>query len=161
MATNVIAFPDILQTKTGRGAVGFDADYLARLRSGDDKVGKHFEDYFRRLLRLKFWGQFKREQGEELATEVMAAVRRKIAQGEPDDPSLLPAYVLGISSDLASIQARHASTNNRQECPVTREQLRAFFLRRTRHARWMPLGCIAQQLHSLPRSNADHTKPQQ
>ena len=135
MATNVMAFPEMLQTENGLGAVNFDADYLARLRSGDDQVGKHFEDYFRRLLRLKFWGQFKREQGDELASQVMAAVRRKIAQGEPGDVSLLPAYVLEISSDLASKQTPHASGNNRKECPVTREQLRAFFSRRTRHAR--------------------------
>jgi hypothetical protein len=128
MATHVIAFPAALQSKTAQPAVSFGGDYLARLRNGDDETLKHFNDHFRRLLRLKFWGQFNREQGEELANGVLAAVREKIAQGEPGDATLLPAFVLRICAALVN----SATACPAKQCGVTREQLRAFLLRRSR-----------------------------
>ena len=33
----------------------FDAAYLERLRAGDEETAKHFNGYFRRVLRLKLW----------------------------------------------------------------------------------------------------------
>ena len=85
MAANVIVFPQSSQRNCERHPVSFGEDYLARLRSGDDEILKHFNDHFRRLIRLKSWGQFNREQGEKLANDVMAAVREKIVEGAPDE----------------------------------------------------------------------------
>jgi len=79
------------------------------------------------LILLKLWGQFSRERGEELAGEVMAAVREKIAAGEPRAGDRLPAYIFGICAGLARQAARMEVQQGRR---VTREGLRLFFLRR-------------------------------
>jgi len=130
MAARVIAFPLSSQWDTERGPVSFGQDYLARLRGGDDETLKHFNDHFRRLIRLKAWGQFNREQGEELANDVMAAVREKIAEGAPDVINRLPAYVFGICATLANKQPPQPPAGIHNGRRVTRELLRTFFLQR-------------------------------
>ena len=55
MAASAIAFPQSSQWNTERSPAGFGEGYLARLRSGDDETLRHFNDHFRRLIRLKFW----------------------------------------------------------------------------------------------------------
>jgi hypothetical protein len=130
MPATVIACPQSSETNAELGPVSFGQDYLARLRSGDDATLKHFNDHFRRLIRLKLWSQFSREQGEELANDVMAAVREKIMDGAPDVISRLPAYVFGICSTLANKQTQHPPAVAHNARRVTREQLRMFFLQR-------------------------------
>ncbi len=126
MAATAIAFPPLSRDNTARGPSSFGDDDLARLRGGDETALQHFHEHFRRLLRLKFWGQFEGEQGEALANDVLAAAREKIAQGEVNDASRLPGYILGLCATLAPPAAM------RQEPRATREQLRAFFRRRGR-----------------------------
>ena len=128
MAASAIAFPQS-QWTTERSPAGFGEGYLARLRSGDDETVRHFNDHFRRLIRLKFWGQFKPERVEELANDVMAAAQEKILDGEPEDASRLPAYIFTMCFALASKQTPTAADTNQGRF-VTREQLRTFFLRR-------------------------------
>jgi len=127
---NMIAFPEGLQEKTARDPISFSADYLDRLRSGDDETLQHFNDYFRRLLRLKFWGRFNREQGEELANRVIAAATGKIDQGEPGDASRLPAYVFRISVALANSKTPASPKSGQRHGRPTRQQLRTFFSER-------------------------------
>ena len=38
----------------------FDENYLVRLRSGDEDTAKHFDSYFRRMLRIKLWAKYGR-----------------------------------------------------------------------------------------------------
>ena len=78
----------------------FDENYLARLRSGDEETAKHFNDYFRRMLRIKLWAKFGRQAQDELTDDVMAAALEKILNGEPRDPSCLAAYVRRICENL-------------------------------------------------------------
>jgi hypothetical protein len=129
MAASVIAFPQSSRWSADRGPVSFGEDYLARLRSGDDETLKHFNDHFRRLIRLKFWGQFNPERAEELTNDVMAAAREKIAQGAPELANRLPGYILGICASLANKQTQQSADSGIGH-RVTREQLRTFFLRR-------------------------------
>jgi hypothetical protein len=139
MAASVIAFPQSSPWNTERHPTGFGEGYLARLRSGDDETLRHFNDHFRRLIRLKFWGQFKPERVEELANDVMAAAQEKILDGEPVDASRLPAYIFTMCSALATKQTPPpAETNNGRL--VTREQLRTFFLRRKPQHSSQPAG---------------------
>jgi hypothetical protein len=130
MATSVIAFPQSLRWNFEPSPISFGEDYLARLRGGDEETVKHFNNHFRRLLRLKFWSQFSREQGEELANDVMAAVWERISQGAPDLTNRLPAYILGVCSTLVNKQAPRPPAGIHNGRRVTREQLRAFFSRR-------------------------------
>ncbi len=78
----------------------FDENYLVRLRSGDEDTAKHFDSYFRRMLRIKLWAKYGRTVQDDLADEVMAAALEKILNGEPRDPSCLAAYVRGICANL-------------------------------------------------------------
>jgi RNA polymerase sigma factor (sigma-70 family) len=84
----------------------FDDGYLMRLRAGDDETARHFNSYFRRLLRLKLWGKFTREREEELVDSVMAAAIDKVMQGQPRKSAHLPAYVAGICSNLTNRSLR-------------------------------------------------------
>jgi RNA polymerase sigma factor (sigma-70 family) len=77
----------------------FDDAYLERLRGGDDETAKHFDRYFRRLVRAKAWGKFNRQVEEELVDDVMAAAIENIMQGHPQEASRLPAYICGIFSN--------------------------------------------------------------
>jgi RNA polymerase sigma factor (sigma-70 family) len=79
----------------------FDANYLTRLRSGDEETAKHFNTYFRRMLRIKLWAKFGRTVQDDLMEDVLAAALEKILNGEPRDPSCLAAYVRGICANLA------------------------------------------------------------
>ena len=130
MAASIVAFPQSSQRNGERHPVSFGEDYLARLRSGDDEILKHFNDHFRRLIRLKFWGQFSSERAEELANDVMTAVREKIVDGAPEVTSRLPAYIFGICATLANKQTANPPADAHNERRVTPEQLRTFFLRR-------------------------------
>ena len=130
MAASIVAFPQSSQWSCERQPVSFGEDYLARLRSGDDEVLKHFNDHFRRLIRLKFWGQFSSERAEQLANDVMAAVQEKIVAGAPDVTSRLPAYIFGICATLANKQTPNPPAETHHQRRVTPEQLRTFFLRR-------------------------------
>jgi RNA polymerase sigma factor (sigma-70 family) len=78
----------------------FDQGYLARLRSGDEETAKHFNSYFRRVLRIKLWAKFCRQRQDDLIDEVMAAAMQKILSGEPRDATCLAAYVRGICANL-------------------------------------------------------------
>jgi RNA polymerase sigma factor (sigma-70 family) len=79
----------------------FDDAYLARLRRGDEETAKHFDSYFRRILKVKLWVRFGHERQEELIDEVMVAAMEKIMSGEPRNAASLPAYVRGICANLA------------------------------------------------------------
>lgn len=79
----------------------FDEGYLMRLRAGDEETAKHFNDYFRRMLRIKLWAKYGRTVKNDLMDDVMAAALEKILNGEPRDPSCLAAYVRGICANLA------------------------------------------------------------
>lgn len=79
----------------------FDDDYLTRLRNGHEETAKHFDAYFRRMLRIKLWPKFGRTVKEDLMDEVMAAAMEKILAGEPRDPARLAAYVRAICTNLA------------------------------------------------------------
>jgi hypothetical protein len=130
MAASVITFPQSSQWNSERLPVSFGEDYVARLRGGDDETMKHFNDHFRRLIRLKFWGQFSSERAEDMANDVMAAVREKIIEGSPDVTDRLPAYIVSICATLANQQNPQPPTDVHNGRRVTREQLRMFFLRR-------------------------------
>ena len=65
----------------------FDANYLTRLRSGDEETAKHFDTYFRRMLRIKLWAKFGRTVQDDLMEDALAAALEKILNGEPRDPS--------------------------------------------------------------------------
>ena len=69
----------------------FDDDYLTRLRNGHEETAKHFDAYFRRMLRIKLWPKFGRSVKEDLMDDVMAAAMEKILAGEPRDPACLAA----------------------------------------------------------------------
>jgi RNA polymerase sigma factor (sigma-70 family) len=86
----------------------FDQDYLTRLRRGDEETAKHFNAYFRRMLRIKLWSKFGRAVQTDLMDEIMAAAMEKILAGEPRDPSCLAAYIRGICTNLA----RHPDPNS-------------------------------------------------
>ena len=79
----------------------FDAGYLTRLRGGDEETAKHFDAYFRRMLRIKLWAKFGRAVPDDLTEDVMAAALEKILNGEPRDPACFAAYVRGICENLA------------------------------------------------------------
>jgi RNA polymerase sigma factor (sigma-70 family) len=79
----------------------FNNAYLTRLRNGDEETAKHFNAYFRRMLRIKLWGKFGREWQEDIIDEVMAAAIQKILDGEPRDAACLPSYVRAICANIA------------------------------------------------------------
>jgi RNA polymerase sigma factor (sigma-70 family) len=79
----------------------FDESYLLRLRAGDEETAKHFNDYFRRMLRIKLWAKYGRTVKNDLMDDVMAAALEKILNGEPRNPACLAAYVRGICANLA------------------------------------------------------------
>jgi RNA polymerase sigma factor (sigma-70 family) len=89
----------------------FDDLYLMQLRAGDEDTAKHFDRYFRRLLRLKLWGKFTREREEELIDSVMTAALEKILNGNPRDAACLAAYITGICANLTK-RALRPSFNN-------------------------------------------------
>jgi hypothetical protein len=62
----------------------FDDAYLARLRQGDDETARHFDRYFRSMLRA----------------EMMTAAMVKILQGKPRTAACLKGYIFGICSNL-------------------------------------------------------------
>ena len=78
----------------------FDQAYLERLRRGDDETAKHFDRYFRRVVRAKVWGKFSRQVEEDLIDDVMAAAIENVMQGQPRDASYLPGYICGICLNL-------------------------------------------------------------
>ena len=78
MAANIIKFPP---------DGPFDDDYLARLRSGDYQTAKHFNAYFRKLLRIKLCGAFRAEQIDDLIDEVMFVAITNILRGQLRDPA--------------------------------------------------------------------------
>ena len=133
MAASVISF--LQSSHNEPGPVSFGEDYLARLRSGDEETLRHFNDHFRRLIRLKFWGRLSSEQAEELADDVMVAAREKIAEGAPDVTNRLAGYIFGICTTLSNKQIIQPPTDVHNGRGVTREQLRTFFLRRKQHAK--------------------------
>jgi RNA polymerase sigma factor (sigma-70 family) len=87
--------------RTSRPLSSFDEGYLAKLRSGDNETAKHFNVYFRRMLRIKLWGKFGWAWQEEVIDEVMAVAIQRILSGEPRDASSLAAYVRGICANIA------------------------------------------------------------
>jgi RNA polymerase sigma factor (sigma-70 family) len=91
MAANIIKFPP---------DGPFDDDYLARLRSGDYQTAKHFNAYFRKLLRIKLCGAFRAEQIDDLIDEVMFVAITNILRGQLRDPACLPSYVRGVCANL-------------------------------------------------------------
>ena len=91
---------------TARERVAFDANYLARLRSGDQDTARHFNGYFRRLVHAKIGGLFDRYRGEELSDKVMATALENIFRGQPRDANRLVAYVYGICSNLTKTEMR-------------------------------------------------------
>ena len=78
----------------------FDADYLTRLRAGDQETAKHFDSYFRRRLQVRVGGKFSWEREAELVQDIIAAALSKILRGEPRNAGCLAAYVFGICSNL-------------------------------------------------------------
>jgi RNA polymerase sigma factor (sigma-70 family) len=90
---------DDLDGASDPGPAVFDAAYLQRLRNGDDETAKHFDHYFRRLVRAKVWGKFTCQREEDLVDDVMAAAIENIMRGQPRDASRLAAYVCGIFSN--------------------------------------------------------------
>ena len=80
----------------------FDESYLVRLRSGDEETAKHFNGYFRRMLRIKIWAKYGRASQEDLIDEVMAAALEKILKGEPRDPACLAGYVRSICANIVA-----------------------------------------------------------
>ena len=87
MAANIIKFPP---------DGPFDEDYLARLRAGDHETGKHFNVYFRRLLRIKLCGAFSSDEISELIDEVMFVAITNIMRGQLRDAACLCSYVRGV-----------------------------------------------------------------
>jgi hypothetical protein len=106
----------------------FDAEYLARLRTGDQAMEKHFDHHFRRLLRLKLWERFSKEQQQELIAEVMTAVEHRVAQGEPTDAGELPRLVYKTCMVLEKMRTPVSSPIQLNQ--VTREQLRKLLTQR-------------------------------
>ena len=92
----------------------FDDDYLERLRSRDEETAKHFDRYFRSLLRHRVWGKFTREREEELVDSAMAAAWENILNGEPRNSTRLTAYVTGICMNLAKLSLRPNLNNLRK-----------------------------------------------
>jgi RNA polymerase sigma factor (sigma-70 family) len=80
----------------------FDEGYLVRLRSGDEETAKHFNSYFRRMLKIKIWAKYGRASQEDLIDEVMAAALEKILKGEPRDPACLAGYVRSICANIVA-----------------------------------------------------------
>ena len=58
----------------------FDEGYLMRLRAGDEETAKHFNDYFRRMLRIKLWAKYGHTVKNDLMDDVMAAALEKILE---------------------------------------------------------------------------------
>jgi RNA polymerase sigma factor (sigma-70 family) len=81
-------------------SIVFDQDYLTRLRRGDEETAKHFDTYFRRVLRIKLWAKFGRAVQDDLMDDIMTAALEKILNGEPRDPACLAAYIRGICANL-------------------------------------------------------------
>ena len=97
----------------------FDDDYLTRLRNGHEETAKHFDAYFRRMLRIKLWPKFGRSVKEDLMDDVMAAAMEKILAGEPRDPACLAAYVRAICTNLA----KRADPNPNQAADFNFDQI--------------------------------------
>jgi len=87
----------------------FDDAYLQRLRSGDDETARHFDLYFRRLIRAKVWGTLDRQREADLIDDVMAAAIQGILRGKPRNASRLPGYICGICSNLTKVAMRPKS----------------------------------------------------
>jgi hypothetical protein len=83
----------------------FSDEYLAGLRSEDEKTLKHFDRHFRRLVRLKLFNRFREKPQDELVREIMAAVKARIAQGEPRNANDLPSLVLRVCAVLEKAKA--------------------------------------------------------
>jgi RNA polymerase sigma factor (sigma-70 family) len=96
----LIEFSEELKIPSAKGSPVFDEAYLAQLRNRDEETAKHFDKYFRRLVRTKLWGKFGPQIEEDLVDAVMLAVFAKIMAGEPRDAACLPAYVRGICANF-------------------------------------------------------------
>jgi len=103
--------PETVEESTTQDAVVFDEAYLARLRQGDNETAKHFNRYFRAMLRLNLWHRFDGERAADLIDQVMAAAIEKILKGEPRDATRLVAYVRGICSNLTKKEMRTRPLN--------------------------------------------------
>lgn len=88
----------------------FDEGYLARLRTGDDETVRHFDHYFRRLVRAKLRGKFSRPLEDELVDKTMSAAVQNILQGAPQNAAHLPAYIHGICANFQAMAIRSAAS---------------------------------------------------
>jgi RNA polymerase sigma factor (sigma-70 family) len=98
--------PEKLEERATHDTVVFNEDYLARLRRGDHHTARHFNRYFRAMLRFSLWHRFDGERAADLIDQVMVAAIERILKGEPKDATRLVAYVRGICSNLTKKEMR-------------------------------------------------------
>ncbi len=120
MTTTFMGSSEPWETQTTRNFTAFDEVYLQRLRNGDDETAKHFNLYFRRLVRLKLWKKFDVLREDELVNDVMAAAMEKIMRGEPRDAAHLPGYICGICANMTKRELRPSASNERVEADFER-----------------------------------------
>jgi hypothetical protein len=111
MAANIIKFPP---------DGPFDDDYLARLRGGDHETGKHFNAYFRRLLRLKLCGTFGSSEVNELIDEVMFVAITNIMRGQLRDSACLCSYVRSVCGNLTNKAIKTKLRDGREDVDLDR-----------------------------------------
>jgi RNA polymerase sigma factor (sigma-70 family) len=111
MAANIIKFPP---------DGPFDDDYLARLRGGDYETGKHFNAYFRRLLRLKLCGAFGSSEVNELIDEVMFVAITNIMRGQLRDSACLCSYVRSVCGNLTNKAIKTKLRDGREDVDLDR-----------------------------------------
>jgi RNA polymerase sigma-70 factor (ECF subfamily) len=72
----------------------FDADYVRRLRDGDNATEDHFANYFGELIRIKAAVRLRSPQlAEDIRQETLLRVLRGARKGTIENPERLGAYV--------------------------------------------------------------------
>jgi RNA polymerase sigma-70 factor, ECF subfamily len=72
----------------------FDADYVRRLRDGDNATEDHFAGYFGDLIRIKATVRLRSPQlADDIRQETLLRVLRSVRKGTIEHPERLGAYV--------------------------------------------------------------------
>ena len=79
----------------------FDADYLQRLRDGDEATEDHFARYFGDLLRIKARSSLgATAAADDVQQETLLRVLRNVRRGAVEHPERLGAYVNSVSKNV-------------------------------------------------------------
>ncbi len=79
----------------------FDADYVRRLKEGDDATEVHFAEYFGDLIRIKAVSRFRSMHvADDVRQETLLRVLRSLRRGVIEHPERLGAYVNTVANNV-------------------------------------------------------------